>query len=40
MCNECGGELVELGQLGVLLWLRCRNCGMTAAVENGEVQSC
>lgn len=27
-CQLCGGELQELGILGCLLHLRCRNCGM------------
>jgi hypothetical protein len=28
MCPACGSEvLVLLGQLGRLLWLRCRDCG-------------
>ena len=29
MCPACGSEvLVLLGQLGRLLWLRCRDCGI------------
>lgn len=28
MCTMCGGKLILLGQLGPLVWLRCRNCGM------------
>ena len=27
-CQVCGGELMELGGLGSLIWYRCRNCGM------------
>jgi hypothetical protein len=27
-CHLCGGPLVELGILGALLHLNCRNCGM------------
>lgn len=26
-CERCGGMLVPLGQLGALLYLRCRACG-------------
>lgn len=28
MCTLCGGPLVILGQLGRLMWYRCRDCGM------------
>ena len=27
-CSVCGGSLVHLGDLGNLVWYRCRNCGM------------
>jgi len=27
-CPICDGPPVVLGQLGNLLWMRCRNCGM------------
>lgn len=27
-CNACGGPLNVLGQLGMLLQYRCRNCGL------------
>ena len=27
-CKLCGGQLLYLGELGKLLWLICRNCGM------------
>jgi hypothetical protein len=27
-CKLCGGGLFLLGQLGCLLWFRCRSCGM------------
>jgi hypothetical protein len=27
-CGICGGPLGELGVLGNLRWLQCRNCGM------------
>ena len=27
-CQLCGGLLAFLGQLGLLLWFRCINCGM------------
>jgi len=27
-CKLCGGELMLLGVLGLLKWLRCRHCGM------------
>ena len=27
MCSHCGGQLVLLGQLGPMLWGRCRQCG-------------
>ena len=26
-CNECGGQLGLLGQLGNLVWFRCTGCG-------------
>lgn len=26
-CDMCGGDLVELGLLGSLMWYRCRCCG-------------
>ena len=32
-CPQCGGPATPLGQLGKLLHLRCRNCGMTYAFE-------
>jgi hypothetical protein len=31
-CPQCGGPPTLLGQLGSLLHLRCRNCGMTYAM--------
>jgi len=27
-CEYCGGELFELGILGDLLWVQCRDCGL------------
>jgi hypothetical protein len=27
-CRLCGGLLCLLGQLGLLAWFRCRDCGM------------
>jgi len=27
-CTLCGGQLYELGQLGDLMHMRCRQCGM------------
>ena len=27
-CPVCGGDPVPLGQLGSLVWCRCRQCGM------------
>ena len=27
-CPICGGEGVLLGRLGLLLWYRCRDCGI------------
>jgi hypothetical protein len=27
-CGTCGGEGVYLGQLGRLMWFRCRACGL------------
>lgn len=27
-CSYCHGSLTLLGQLGRLLWLRCRACGL------------
>lgn len=27
-CPACTGPLLLLGTLGLLRWLRCRNCGM------------
>lgn len=27
-CSLCGGELMMLGKLGKIFWLRCRHCGM------------
>ena len=27
-CQLCGGLLAFLGQLGLLRWFRCINCGM------------
>jgi hypothetical protein len=38
-CGICGGPLGELGVLGNLRWLQCRNCGMqwsSPANEEGE----
>lgn len=31
MCNcpTCNGESVKVGNLGNLVWFRCRYCGMT-----------
>ena len=26
-CPVCNGESVCLGELGVMVWYRCRNCG-------------
>jgi hypothetical protein len=28
-CPKCGGPGTWLGNLGRVLWLRCRNCGWT-----------
>jgi tRNA(Ile2) C34 agmatinyltransferase TiaS len=36
MCHLCGGPLNLLGQLGRLIWLRCRNCGMEFSTESEE----
>ena len=33
-CDTCGGELQVLGQLGDLLHLRCRHCGVEASFAN------
>ena len=27
-CKLCSGRLYRLGQLGALVWYRCRQCGM------------
>lgn len=27
-CARCLGQLLELGRLGGMTWLRCRSCGM------------
>ncbi len=32
-CPVCGGPGVALGTLGMLLHLRCRNCGMDFSVD-------
>lgn len=33
VCPICNGELRELGQLGHLVWHRCRRCGMDFSAE-------
>lgn len=33
-CARCGGELVALGQLGKLMWTRCRSCGSDHSIED------
>ena len=37
-CNECGGPLVPLGQMGHLFFFRCRNCGNEQAEEVAVIQ--
>lgn len=27
-CGTCGGQLFELGMLGRVRWMQCRNCGL------------
>jgi len=37
-CEACDGPLACLGNLGVRVWYRCRNCGLDqSAVEHGEL---
>lgn len=33
-CPECGGDCYQLGQLGAVRWLRCRQCGLDVAEED------
>lgn len=37
MCTLCGGELMLLGQLGRLVHVTCRNCGMQFSHEADEL---
>lgn len=38
-CPACGAsEFAELGVLGHLTWLRCRDCGLDVSVQAEEVQ--
>lgn len=30
-CDFCGGDLMYLGRLGFMDWLRCESCGMDAS---------
>ncbi len=36
-CPMCRGQLLPLGSLGGLLWLRCRDCGMEVADVTGSI---
>jgi len=38
-CPQCGGEGNELGTLGALLHLRCRQCGWTWGVPAQEEEA-
>jgi len=33
MCPVCDGTGVEMGGLGWLIWLKCRNCGLEWSVK-------
>lgn len=35
-CPLCYGDVVVLGQLGSLLWFRCRDCGAECSVREAE----
>lgn len=35
-CPSCGGVGFWLGQLGILTWFRCRDCGGEFSQENGR----
>ena len=35
-CETCGGPLVYLGDLGSLMWFKCRNCGLEQNVEAAD----
>ena len=32
-CPFCGGPLEELGALGSVYWMRCRDCGMDVSAD-------
>ena len=39
-CKMCNGQLILLGQLGLLRHFRCRNCGMMSSKSPKIVRDC
>lgn len=37
-CKICGGELVSLGRVGDLYWMKCRACGLLHSKRATEPQ--
>jgi tRNA(Ile2) C34 agmatinyltransferase TiaS len=35
-CPYCEGPMYLLGQLGKLIWKRCRNCGLQTSTEESN----
>lgn len=37
-CEMCGGQLLWLGRLGNLIWLRCTQCGWEQSMDADEFE--